>query len=154
MYLPKVGYSASVVSLSKQQCQQVKQRAVRAFLGSLGYNTNMPRVVVQAPESISGIGLHSLYNEQGIEHINTLTRHMRAGGEVGTFLLILLNTCQLLSGRMTSIFQKLFVPLEYLQEFKQKWALKVRDTLARADTEMFFLITGLPRNSVKEIFPS
>ena len=72
MYLPKVGYSAGVASLTQQQCHQVEQRAVQAFLGSLGYNANMPRVVVQAPESISGIGLTSLYNEQGIEHVNTL----------------------------------------------------------------------------------
>ncbi len=145
MYLPKVGYSAAVASLTVQQCHQVKQRAVRAFLGSLGYNANMPRVVVQAPETISGIGLTSLHNEQGIEHITALSRHMRDRGQIGSFLTILLRTCQLLSGRTTSIFRKPFVSLDYLQEFKQKWALKVRDTLSRADTEMFMTNEWTPK---------
>ena len=137
MYLPKIGYSTGVASLTSQQCQHVEQRAVRAFLGSLGHNTNMPCVVVHAPDSISGIGLHGLYNEQGIEHIRTLTRHLRENGEVGTSINILLRTCQLISGKASSIFQRPFTSLQYVQEFKQKWAMTVRDTLARADTEMF-----------------
>ncbi len=130
MYLPKVGYGAAVASLTKQQHQQVEQQVVRAFLGSLGYNANMPWVVVQAPGSVSGIGLTSLHNEQGIKHITALTCRLRDQGQVGSFLTILLRTCQLLSGPAASIFEKPFVSLDYLQEFKQKWALKVRNTLS------------------------
>ena len=80
----------------------------------------MSRELLLAPESISGISLSSIHNEQGIKYISALTHHMRKQGTVGNLMVILLQTCQLLSGRVTSIFEKPFVSLDYLQEFKQK----------------------------------
>ena len=77
MYLSKVEYSASMAILTKQQFQQVEQKAVCTFLGSLGYDANMPREVVFAPENIADVRLTTIDNEKGIEHIKALLHHMR-----------------------------------------------------------------------------
>ncbi len=75
MYLPKVGHSASIASLSLQKCKQVEKKAIWAFLQSLGFNANMPWEVVHDPESIFGIGMFLLDNEQGIDHVKALIHH-------------------------------------------------------------------------------
>ncbi len=98
----------------------------------------MPREVVFAPESITGIGLTSLEHKQGIDHIKALIRHKCEGGGVGNLMTILAQTCQLLSGQEQSIFEGPFHTVEYSQEFKQKWMLKVRENIVQSQTNLHF----------------
>lgn len=76
MYLPKLCYSASVASFTPEQCWDVENKAVRAFLSALGYNPNMPRPLVFAPDDLGGVGLTSIDTEQGVDHIQALIRHI------------------------------------------------------------------------------
>ena len=72
MYLPKLCYSTSVASFTPEQCWEVESKAVWAFLSALGYNPNMPRQLVFAPDDLVGVGLTSIDTKQGVEHIQAL----------------------------------------------------------------------------------
>ena len=136
MYLPKMCYGASVTSFTEEQSWAVERNAVRAFLSALGYNPNMPRLLVFAPDDLGGVGLTTIKTEQGVDHVKALIRHIRADATVGHLMQILMRTSQLISGRSTDIFLHPDIDLRYIAEFKQKWICKIRNTLASAKAQV------------------
>ena len=137
MYLPKLCYSASVASLSPAQCWEVESTAIRAFLSALGYNPNMPRPLVFAPDDLGGVGLNSINTEQGVEHVQALVRHVRDDKTVGPLMKILLRTSQLISGFTKDILLYPHLDLRFMAEFKQKWICKIRSILASAGAQIY-----------------
>ncbi len=159
MYLPKLYYRASVVSFTSEQCWEVQNKAIRAFLSALGYNPNMPRSLVFAPDDLGGVGLTSIDTEQGVKHVQALIRHVRDDATVGPLMSILLRTSQLISGFTQDIFLYPHLDLRFMSEFKQKWVCKIRDILASAGAQIHLSDHWTPSlnweydHSLMEFFP-
>ena len=67
-------YPLAACALTKSECNAVERPLRKAALPALGFPPTFPLHLVHAPPSSLGLGIPSLWNEQGIDHINTLLR--------------------------------------------------------------------------------
>lgn len=52
------------------------------FLTGMGYNSNMPTMVVFVPKQLGGIGIQILYTTQGVWNVTQRLKHIRANSTV------------------------------------------------------------------------
>jgi hypothetical protein len=76
VYLPSVTYSFPATCLRKTDLDTVQRPAVNACLSAMGYNRNMPRAVVFAPNFFGGLGFRDLSTEQGTQQVLQLLKHV------------------------------------------------------------------------------
>ena len=67
-------YPLAACSMTKKECRAIELPLRKAALPALGFPPSFPLHLVHAPPSSLGLGIPSLWNEQGIDHINTLLR--------------------------------------------------------------------------------
>jgi hypothetical protein len=68
-------YPLAATSLSKKQCKLIDKMFLKAALPALGFPSSFPQVITQVPPEVLGLGIPSLWNQQGIEHVTALLRH-------------------------------------------------------------------------------
>jgi hypothetical protein len=81
IYLPGMGYSLPVTTLSEDELKHLQCKPVQTILPAMGYNRNMPKAV--GPREYAGIAFRRLYIEQGSQKTAMHMRHYRHGDPLG-----------------------------------------------------------------------
>ena len=70
-----IRYPLAATGLSKAECKKLDKSLLQAALPALGFPKTFPHKIAQAPTTALGLGIPSLWNDQGIDHITTLLKH-------------------------------------------------------------------------------
>jgi hypothetical protein len=110
--------------------ETVQSKATMSFLAALGFNQNMPRGVVFAPNLYQGLGLRHLYDLQGSDGTRLLLQELNSEKSMTqSMILTLLETIQQESGIGDPILENCR-PLEYIE---WGWIPHIRDFLHHID---------------------
>ena len=94
IYLPSMGYTLPLTSFTRAELKKIQQAPIGVLLPSMGFNRNMPQVVVFGPTDMGGIGIRHLYIEQGSKQAALMLKHIRANTNIGKTLVICLRWYQ------------------------------------------------------------
>ena len=86
-YCPKVGYPLSLTNFSKKDSENIQSQFYRYALPKMGVNRHTPHAIVFGPLAMGGLELHHIFIEQIVQHIRTITLHIRRQDFVGTTFL-------------------------------------------------------------------
>jgi hypothetical protein len=78
MAAPALTYSLPTGTLSKKKCEDIQGPLITALLPALGYNPNTMRSLVHGPTDAMGIGIPSLFSEQGALKLKLLFQQLRS----------------------------------------------------------------------------
>jgi hypothetical protein len=70
-----IRYPLIATGLSKAQCKTLDKSLLQAALPALGFPKTFPHKIAQAPTTALGLGIPSLWNAQGIDHITAMLKH-------------------------------------------------------------------------------
>jgi len=98
-----VSYLLPATMIDPKLLYASQQPATYAFLGAMGYARTFPRSVAYAPQELGGLGLRHLGQEQGVQKVLQVLKHLRTNTTIGKLIQLQINTMQLTSG----IFQPL-----------------------------------------------
>jgi hypothetical protein len=125
-YLPAIRYSLFITAINQMDLETIQSRATAAFLSAQGYNRNMPREIVFAPNLYQGIGMRHLYDVQGSDGVRLFIQEINQENSMTqTMLRSLLEVLQLESGIGKQIFEECR-PLDYIE---WGWLPHLRDFL-------------------------
>jgi hypothetical protein len=113
-YLPAIGYSLPVTSMTTVQLQQAQTFMNSVILNKLGFNRHYPRAAAYAPLQEFGVGLRDLRIEQGLAQIQALLNYIGTGHKVGNVMLISYRTLQLEAGVHFALLEQPHKPIPYL----------------------------------------
>jgi hypothetical protein len=68
-------YLLSATCLSKKDCETVDKKLLAAALPALGFPPKYRHKIAQAPPEALGLGIPSIWNDQGINHVTAMLRH-------------------------------------------------------------------------------
>jgi hypothetical protein len=91
--------------MTRKQLQQIESPCINALLSKMGYNRHFAREIVFGPIEYGGLGLKSLYFQQGYLNIKWFINMTRENTTVTPLLKILLRTMQIEAGTSTNILQ-------------------------------------------------
>jgi hypothetical protein len=97
-YIPQVGYSIPVLSLSEKECQTIQSPAVQAILPKMHINRNTSRAIVFGPTAYGGLGLPHLYPHSNFKKLTLFLGHLRLQDKTGKLIMIGLSHIQLIVG--------------------------------------------------------
>ena len=120
-YRPKFEYPLPVTTMSKTQLDSIERPSITALLSTMGYNRNFPRAVVFGPVQYGGIGLKSLYSQQGYLGIKWFIKTVREESRVTELLRTLVFTTQLEAGIGTHILSSSVHRKRILQYLTPTW---------------------------------
>jgi hypothetical protein len=69
-YLSAIQYSFPATYMTRKECLAIESKSHPIFLNTLGYAKTFPYAMQVAPKKAGGVGLHSIYPEQGASHVN------------------------------------------------------------------------------------
>jgi hypothetical protein len=123
-------YSLQITSINQVSMETVQSKATMSFLAAQGFNRNMPRGVVFAPNLYQGLGLRHLYDLQGSDGTRLLLQELNSEKSMTqSMILTLLETIQQESGIGDPILENCR-PLEYIE---WGWIPHIRDFLHHID---------------------
>lgn len=100
--------------MTKAQLNKIQSPIKQALLPKCGHNRNLPTAIVYGPTHLGGIGLRSLYIEQGIAQMRSLIICLRSNSNMTTLAKIALSWFQLLAGTSKPILTNVTTPLPHL----------------------------------------
>lgn len=137
---PSIEFPLSITGFSTQQSNRIQVPLLEALIPKLGYARNMPRAVIFGPIEYGGLGIHSHYTEQCIQHITTLVGHLRQPGRIGDLIRCELRWSQLLAGTSTPILAS---PQLALPHVSPSWIMQVRASLQDTHTTCTVTAPGI-----------
>ena len=96
VFIPAMTYTFPVMHHTKTDLDKIQSAATTSTLLKLGFNRHTAQSVVYGSTNFLGLGLKSLYVEQGIAQILIIMRHLRAKSEIGELTMIALHWWHLL----------------------------------------------------------
>jgi len=97
-YLPTVSYPLPATSIPPAKLYKAQGKVTSLFLTKLGYPRSFPRAIAYANTDRGGIGMRHLGEEQGLQKILQLLKHLRTKTGIGQVYSIVLQHYQLMSG--------------------------------------------------------
>jgi len=137
-FLPSVGYSSPIIPLSFEACKQIQGKFIATLLNKISFNRNFPRAVVYGPIELGGLGIRSLYVEQGIAKISLYLRQLSSESELGKCLRIATRTQQLEAGVSWDILERPAITIPYLTT---TWITALRDFMGVHDIQIKFCVS-------------
>ena len=102
--LKTLGYPLASTCLSEDQCTKALSPALRRGLAASGIVRNIDRRIVHAPQHLQGLGLPSLYDLQGYEHIKRILNDGPAETITGKLIRLNLELTKIETGLGGNVF--------------------------------------------------
>ena len=128
---PAITYCSPAANFTKQQCDRIQSPFYQVLLPMMGFNRHMPRAVIFGPKRYGGRGMMDLYTETGVQHIETITRHLRHGTMCGDSSMISAEVYQVFLGT-----EKFFLECDsrrYAHRDKSQWVDYLREFCSKSD---------------------
>jgi hypothetical protein len=122
-YIPRVGYSIPVLSLSERNCHEIQSPAINAVLPKMHVNRNTSHSIIFGPKTLGGLGLPHLYTYSNISKLQLFTGHLRLQDKTGKLIMIGLSHMQLLVGTGTLFLNEQYD--KYSKEVPEGWLTSV-----------------------------
>jgi len=103
IFLPTITYPFPATFLSETILEKAQSLTTPINFSKLGYNRNMPKLVVYTPTSLGGLGLHHFHTEQGLQKILQILKHIWAKTSLGTLIESTIQAYQMQAGLADSI---------------------------------------------------
>jgi hypothetical protein len=94
-YLPSIGYGSPAITLTQQECYNIKKPVVNAILPKMGISRKARRSVVFCTAQFGGLGLEHLAAYQGHSRLQYLIGHLRCNSTTGKLMRSMLDYTQL-----------------------------------------------------------
>jgi len=104
-YLPTVTYPFPATNISPSLIYNTQCTITFLFLTQMGYPWHIPQSIVYAPETLGGLGLCHLGQEQGVQQTLQLLWHLWANTTNGKLYTITINQYQLYAGVQQPILE-------------------------------------------------
>ena len=98
VWWPSVGFPLGVTTFTKAECNKIQAGFQAKFIAKMGYNRSMANAIRYGPQQYGGIGLRTIWTEQGLRHTLLALFHLRANDELGNTLQISISASQLEAG--------------------------------------------------------
>ena len=133
-YLPSMTYGFAVGTFTKDQLETIQRGVTQYFSSAMGFVRSIPNEVKFGPKNLGGMGMRSLFAEQGTEKCLSILRYSRCDRPVSKTIMIYLYWCQLIAGTSWSILENTNVKLPQLNE--EKWMTSVREFLDKSQLKI------------------
>jgi hypothetical protein len=121
--IPTMTYGLSAMTQKSKDLEEIQRPQTHALLPNMGYNRHTPRAIVYNTTKLGGVGLKNLHTEQGISHIQYITRCWRCNNETTNTLRALIETYIVVSGLPTNPFedvrQLLYMSCDWINTIQQ-----------------------------------
>ena len=107
-------YALPVTTLTKEQCNRLMWKIIKAFLPRAGINAYIRRDVIFAPVECQGLGLNDIYITQGVGHVKEIIEHSWTNTVTGYFITTILEQIRLELGLNINILESNYYVYEYL----------------------------------------
>ena len=94
----RIGYPLSVTTFTKKECNKTQAAFQSKFLARMGCARNLATETCHGPLEHGGVGIKTIWNEQGLKKILLVPQHTRHKEEVGDSMLVALSNAQVESG--------------------------------------------------------
>jgi len=135
-YRPKFDYPLPVTTMSKTQLDAIERPSINALISAMGYNRHFPRAIVFGPVKYGGLGLKSLYFQQGYLAIKWLIKTIREQSRVTDLLRTLVHSTQLEAGTYTHIITSPMHRKRILHYLTPTWLTHLIDFLEEHEIGM------------------
>jgi len=125
IFLPTITYPFPATTLSIKDLEQAQSMTTPTIISHMGYNRNMPKVVIYAPSTHGGLGLKHLYTEQGVQKALQVIKHLRTRTTLGELMQTAIKAYQIQAGLPNSILEDT-QPLPWLPH---RWISNLREFL-------------------------
>ena len=105
VWWPSIGFPLGVTTFSKAECNKLQAGFQAKFIAKMGYNRTMANAIRYGPQQYGGVGLRTIWTEQGLRHTLLALFHLRANDELGNTLQISIAASQLEAGIQQPILQ-------------------------------------------------
>jgi len=125
IFLPTITYPFPATTLSLKTLNKAQSLMTPLVLSMMGYNCNMPKAVIYAPTSHSGIGFFHLHSKQGHQKVLQILKHLQTWTSLGATIELAITAHQIHSGVALPI-------LEYIEPILwmlDRWIMNVRSFL-------------------------
>ena len=130
----QIGYSTPVSGFTEEECIEIQRKPIFALLPKLHLNRHFPRAVVFGPQSMGGMGIITVYSQQGLDHMTFCLGHIRCQDTTGKLVQIAINWEQLIAGTEHHILTRYGTKShEYLED---SWAVVLMEFLNQAHAEI------------------
>lgn len=137
---PSIEFPLSVTGFKEVESRTIQAPLLAALLPKLGFARHLPRTVVFGPVEYGGLGVHSHYTEQCVQHITTLVGHLRQPGRLGDLIRCDMRWCQLIAGTSAPILAS---PHTAMPHVSPSWIMQVRTSLKDTQTSCIMPATGI-----------
>jgi len=105
IFLPTMTYPLPATTLSNSTLKKAQSSTTPIILSKMGYNRNMPKTIVYAPNSHGGLGFRHLHTEQGVQKVLHTIKHLRSKTSLSRLLEANIQAYQIQSGLEHSILE-------------------------------------------------
>jgi len=98
IFLPTLTYPFPATTLPIKTLDQAQSLTTPTILSKIEFNCNMPKAIVYTPISHGGIGFQNLHNEQGVQQILQILKHMRTQTTLGMLITTTIEAYQITAG--------------------------------------------------------
>lgn len=130
-YLPSMTYGFTVGTFTEKQLGTIQRSVTPHFSSSMGFVRSIPTEIKFGPKNLGGMGMRSLFAEQGTEKSLSILRYLRCERPVSKTLWMYLRWCQRIAGTSFSILDDPFTPLPHLED--EGWITTLREFLRESE---------------------
>eukprot|EP00957_Ditylum_brightwellii_P044722 3391070-Ditylum_brightwellii.AAC.1 len=98
VWLPSSRYPLAVTTFTQQQCIDIMKPVVQVMILKMGFNQNMPRVILYGKHKFGRFQFAHLYLDQGCSAVKHLMDYVRENTATGRQIMINLSQAQIIGG--------------------------------------------------------
>ena len=97
IFILSIIYSFTKIYLHEEQLDKLHRRIIKHALAKLGISSKLPIALIFGSARLGGLGIENLNATHLIHKVKVLMKHITAGTDIGTSLLIMVFQAQLIS---------------------------------------------------------
>jgi len=129
IFLPTITYPFPATTLSTSNLEQAQSMTTPMIISHMGYNQNMPKLVIYAPLMHRGLCLKHLHTEQGLQKALQFIKHLQTQTTLGKLMQTMIKAYQIQAGLLNSILKD----TQLLPWLPHQWISNLREFLHSTD---------------------
>ena len=142
VWWPSLGFPLGVTTFTKAECNKLQATFQAKLVAKMGFNRTMANSIRYGPIQYGGLGLKTIWNEQGLKHALLAITHLRASDADGTNMMISLSASQLEAGTDKPILEQKWD--DYSKYITPTWITKTWEFLSENNIQLRIPDTWTP----------
>ncbi len=120
-----ITYPFPATNLPAIVLEKAQSMTMPIIISHMGYNQNMPKVVIYAPSTHGGLRLKHLHTEQGLQKALQVTKHLQTRTTLGDLIQVAIKAYQIQAGIPNQVLEDTIV----LPWLLNRWITNLRNFL-------------------------